>query len=642
MRHSNHPTAQEQLPRERTLSQIGDGPPLTPPSQGGGEMTGQVPSGQVLSRRNFLAAAGLVGMATGMQAGRVQSGQSGRNQGPGSAGRAIYLTDLDQCRPSAALSQRSKRGAWRTLGYETESFSGTMLVAIEESEAPEITYSVERAGWHQILIGIYRKPFKQSFQVQVKLTDDPAFTTLTGRRGETDHQENWIDDVYWKTADLTGRGITLRQILLPAVQHAWVAYIKLVPLSDTEVKALQVDRNRTDTKRLFVHTDAHFSDVTGSALELRNHLEPLRHSDASRVYWEAGSGDRALYFSKIARDYSSSLQDATGERAVFPRKIDRKWAETWRAYRNHGVDPLRVAVDFTHEIGIELHAAYRAAGFVYPPPHDGFHGSFYERNSKLVCVARDGTKLPRISYAFPETRRYVISLFREMAAYPIDGVCVLYNRRPPLVAYEAPLVEGFRSRYGKDPRKLDENDPRWLSYRSGVLTQFMRELRQEMDAVAKQQKRAKRLEISAVVCRNDENLLHGMDLKTWIQEGLVDTIIPYSSSVRLNSYEPAWEKPEDVADFVSLVKGTNCCLAPNLMPRALTPEQYRRKAHLLYQAGVENLFFWDGINRVRQASRLGHQKEIEAWVAAGEPPIVPTSIRLRKLGPWDLRTETPG
>ena len=47
-----------------------------------------------------------------------------------------------------------------------------------------------------------------------------------------------------------------------------------------------------------------------------------------------------------------------------------------------------------------------------------------------------------------------------MAEYPINGVCILYNRRPPLVAYETPLIEGFKSRYGFDPREMDDMDHR--------------------------------------------------------------------------------------------------------------------------------------------------------------------------------------
>ena len=87
----------------------------------------------------------------------------------------------------------------------------------------------------------------------------------------------------------------------------------------------------------------------------------------------------------------------------------------------------------------------------------------------------------RFAYTYPEVRAYVISLLREVVQYPVDGICMLYNRRLPLVEYEPQLVEVFRADHGVDPRSLDPLDPTWLSYRSGVLTQFHRELRAAMD-----------------------------------------------------------------------------------------------------------------------------------------------------------------
>ena len=557
----------------------------------------------------------------------------------------IYLTDLDRCQPQNHISRELEPGNWRLLDYEAEGLRGTLLVAAERSEAPEVTYPLERRGWNKIFVGIFRKPFVASMRVQVKLSGDPAFTTLTGLPGLRDHQENWLDEIYWKSADLSGQSISFRQ-LPPPTSQAWVGFIKLIPLSEEEVKELEVDRKRSDTRRLFAHTDAHFINLSGSAEEVRGRLEPLRHSDVARVYWEAGGGDHALYFSRIAPDFSTLWEPLRGEtkKAFYPGAYDRLLAKTWQAYHQTGVDPLRVAAEFAHEMGLELHASYRTASFVIPPPHDIFpQEGFYQRHPELLCVDREGNTLPRISFAFPETRRYVISMFREMAVnYPIDGVCLLYNRRPPLVAYEEPLVQGFQERYGQDPRQLDEKDPRWLSYRCSALTQFMRELREEMDAVAREQKRAEPLQVSAVVSREGENMLHGMDLKTWIEEGLVDTLIPYSSSERLNSSVLAWEDARDVAYFVSLVQGTKCRLALNLMPRELTPEEYSRKAHSLYQAGVENLFFWDGTERVRKVPRLGHAEEVAAWMARGQPSLAPKAVRLKKIGIWDLRMETPG
>ena len=80
----------------------------------------------------------------------------------------------------------------------------------------------------------------------------------------------------------------------------------------------------------------------------------------------------------------------------------------------------------------------------------------------------------------------------------------------------------------------------------------------------------------------------------------------------------------------------------------MTPEDYRRRAHGLYQAGVENLFFWDCYQRSDYSRswtalrRLGHHEEIADWVNAGEPAIRQSGATLHKLGNWDLRYGTPG
>ena len=128
----------------------------------------------------------------------------------------------------------------------------------------------------------------------------------------------------------------------------------------------------------------------------------------------------------------------------------------------------------------------------------------------------------------------MLSLFREIAAYGVDGVCMFYNRRMPVLEYETPLVDGFRERYGQDPRALDPRDRRWLAFRAETLTQFMRELRATLDEEATRLGRTTRIAVSAIVTGfEDENLFYGIDAPAWVREGLVDTLIPYSS-------HPAW------------------------------------------------------------------------------------------------------
>jgi uncharacterized lipoprotein YddW (UPF0748 family) len=232
-----------------------------------------------------------------------------------------------------------------------------------------------------------------------------------------------------------------------------------------------------------------------------------------------------------------------------------------------------------------------------------------------------------------------IGFLKEMAQYPINGICLAYNRRPPLVEYEAPIVEGFRAKSGEDPRRIEERDPRWLSYRATFLTEFMREVRAAMG----------KLEVSAIVMSSEaENLYHGMDLKAWISEGLVDTIIPYTSVQGLTSAADSWLNPHDAEFFLNITRGSRAKLALNLMPRQLGPDEYRRRAHELYRAGVEQLFFWDTNARndfspswsvLRQ---LGHRQELEHWAKSGSPAFVALGRNLRKLGDWDLSYATPG
>ena len=59
-----------------------------------------------------------------------------------------------------------------------------------------------------------------------------------------------------------------------------------------------------------------------------------------------------------------------------------------------------------------------------------------------------------MAYSYPAVREFVIAVLREIAERPVDGVCLLFNRRMPLVEYEPPVVEGFQQEYGLDPREL--------------------------------------------------------------------------------------------------------------------------------------------------------------------------------------------
>ncbi|MBM3804712.1 MAG: hypothetical protein FJW26_20660, partial [Acidimicrobiia bacterium] len=416
----------------------------------------------------------------------------------------------------------------------------------------------------------------------------------------TGHQ-NRIDDYFWKIADLTGQDLFIRQFCLQVVPDnpasegnpcngVWLAYVKLVPLNAHEVEGLKQERQEKKHKRLFAHHDAWsytYSYRPTTAGEIQRELEPFWNTDFARLYWEGGMGDRMYYPTRLGIY-------ATDDWIRDPYRVgDRLASESWQAFKKNGIDPFRTALEYTHRIGMEFHGTYRPAGFHFPVPEERWdEGGLYDRHPEWRGQDRSGRPTPRLSYAYPEVRKAAIALLKEMAAYPVDGICIAYNRRPPLLEYEAPIIESFKARYGKSPKEVSDDDPQWLAHRATVLTQFMREVREAMEEVARQRKTVAIPQVSVIVMSSEaENLYYGIDLRVWIKEQLVDTIIPYTSVRRLTSAADSWTNPNDARFFLDITKGSACKLALNMMPRQQSPEEYRRRAYALYEIGVDYLFF---------------------------------------------------
>ena len=157
----------------------------------------------------------------------------------------------------------------------------------------------------------------------------------------------------------------------------------------------------------------------------------------------------------------------------------------------------------------------------------------------------------------------------------------------------------------------------------------MRRVRQEMDAVAREQGR-RRIEVSACVQGlAAENELFGVDCATWAREGLIDALIPYSAApLAMPTDEDTWATAEQLMPFVEATRGTACTLAPNVMPRHMSPEDFRRKAHMIYGAGPS--ISSSGIAPVPVAAPICDRcgTRCDGWVTAmrsppGWPPASP-------------------
>ncbi|MDE0167365.1 MAG: family 10 glycosylhydrolase [Bryobacterales bacterium] len=594
-----------------------------------------------LTRRLFLKAASASALAAAA---------------PGDA-PPIYLADMSKCLPASALTNKPQRGRWRLLPYETETFSGSMLVAGRNTGAPEVRYPLSQKGWHRVSLGLrsYRGG-ESATLVEVRLGRDSNSVMVRHAHGEEDR----IDDYYWRTVELTGSDELVfsqwRRRLVPddagsvgnSCSAVWLAYIKLEPLDRPEEARLREERRSGRTRVLFCHNDAWsytYRYRPTSEAEIRREIEPFRDTDFSRIYWEAGMGDRMYYPTKIGR--ITAADDWIDD----PYRIgDRLAKETWRTWREKGIDPLKVAAEHAHAIGLEFHATYRPSGFHFPVPQDEWNeGGAYDRHPEWRGQDKVGRPTPRLSYAFQGVRDLVAGFLKEISGYEIDGVCMAYNRRPPYLEYEQPLLDGFRKTHGKDARAVGDRDREWLKYRATFMTSFMKQVRQVMEAARREKGRSRPLEVSAIVLSSEmENLYYGLDLEEWVKQGLLDTIMPYSSVRGINSSRDSWTDPAEAEFFYRITGDSSCRLALNLMPRRLSPDQYRERAHALYEAGSEHFFFWDTNARNDFSPswdvlrRLGHRDELARWADDGKPAYEAPGSHLRKLGTWNLGYETPG
>ncbi len=52
----------------------------------------------------------------------------------------------------------------------------------------------------------------------------------------------------------------------------------------------------------------------------------------------------------------------------------------------------------------------------------------------------------------------MIDLIKEILEYRPDGISLCFVRGVPMVLYEPIMVDGFKKKYGLDPRDLPETD----------------------------------------------------------------------------------------------------------------------------------------------------------------------------------------
>ncbi|USR92902.1 family 10 glycosylhydrolase [Phormidium yuhuli AB48] len=220
-----------------------------------------------------------------------------------------------------------------------------------------------------------------------------------------------------------------------------------------------------------------------------------------------------------------------------------------------GWDPLQAAIELARERGMELHAWVWAFA-VGNEPHNrllgqspSFLGPILNENPQWANIdhrgeiRHRGSRKTFLDPANLEARWYLIRIIDEIILnYDVDGVQLDYIRYPfqdPSAERSYGYGEAGRSRFkdmtGVDPTTISPRQvelwQRWTDFRVSQVTEFVGEVHQLL------QRRNPELILSAAVfpqSRHDRIHKIQQDWETWIEQGIIDVIVPMTYAADTN------------------------------------------------------------------------------------------------------------
>jgi len=546
---------------------------------------------------------------------------------------SLLISDFDKCLPNDAVSFAEKSNSWLLRRYKAVALEGTMLTAEPGVSVPEVTYPLNLKGWYGIHVGIYQ-PDQRTCTLEARLTGDEVRRVVTGC-SFLNQPYGYIVEGHWKDANLTGQSL---HFFKADRNRAFLAYARLAPLSDEEVARADAERRQLETKICGGVFDVHEILCESPPYDpntIKKNLEPFIGTDFRTICWGTTCTTYTyLYHTKIGEVFGHGKGD-------FLNDANRFCSEFLATSVREGWDPLRVAVDYCHDNGLEIYADYRV-DHTYPVGayNDDFTGRFQRENQHLRCINKDGSYNVHLSHAYPQVNAHKLAALEEQARYGVDGIYLDFTRFPPWVLYEPPVVDSFIEQYGEDPRKIEDNDLRWLQHKAGYMTEFMRKLRSEVNDM--ERKTRTRISLAAQVdCqptfitnpsgRADMNLFNALDLRTWIAEDLIDVLAVSRERIYSNI---------NLDYYVRMTEGTKCKLWavlgqtdlslfpedydwrgyfgrwPRKMVPQLDPNRLLRHANDLYNQGAQGVLIWEMggapflLPRWNRLIRMGHKKEL--------------------------------
>jgi len=234
--------------------------------------------------------------------------------------------------------------------------------------------------------------------------------------------------------------------------------------------------------------------------------------------------------------------------------------------------PVTIFTKFCHEIGLKFLPSVRMNSHYDRSVADDV-GSIRQDHPEYLLGQADEEFVPNttqwgirtgLDYARPEVRSHVAALVIDLfERFDTDGVELDFMRHPAFIRVE----EAYGSRH--------------------LITDMLRRIRARMDEVSASGGRDLEILVRVPPTLADSARI-GLDVETWIREGIVDTVAAGGGFIPLHA---------PVEEFVDTAEGTDCQIlgAIESLRPATEEESVQAIASRLYEGGASGLYlfnFW--------------------------------------------------
>ncbi|KGM99986.1 hypothetical protein IRP63_10090 [Clostridium botulinum] len=431
--------------------------------------------------------------------------------------------------------------------------------------AQSIELPFKLSGWLGVCVGYLNDTEK----IRIKVKDKNIDNTYVNYNYKEGRKSKYINEAFVLASNFKDDILEICPIKGKVTN---IAYIKLVSLSNDQIKAY----NEKSTKResQVVYDNDGFTDFfwgrypTVESLE-RLPLNLVTKVDADELNWTVGTTGLLNYNSKYAGNayedfYKYQYDVREGDKLAKDQVLN--------IINTSRKSTLEVVANKAKQLGLRVNASLRMNTF-YPEGYTEFlNGSMY--NDYQDCRQNGGYML---SYYYPKYRNYILNILKEIASTPnVQGITLDFCRYPYIMGNEASLDE-----------KIE------------IMNYFMKKVKKEIP----------NKKISVRFPYLDPKS-YGLDIETWVKEGLVDRIIP-----SVISYEEFF----DITKYKRMIKGTNVELYLGVSANVeggdatldsekldedgklpgskyLTAEEYLYRAEEGYKSGVEGIVMFNTLN----------------------------------------------